>query len=73
LCEIPFPDPDIIQLILAQREGYDAVVPKIPGGFEPLSALYRKSCLKHMRDMLERYEYRVYDFYPQVRVPTPWF
>jgi molybdopterin-guanine dinucleotide biosynthesis protein A len=66
-CDMPFPDPEIVRLILARREGYDAVVPKTPGALEPLFALYRKNCLRHMRDMLERQEYRVYDFYPHVR------
>jgi len=67
-CDIPFPASDIIRILLSDREGYDVVVPLTPDGFEPLFALYHKNCLPAMRDMLERKEYRIFDFYPLVRV-----
>jgi molybdopterin-guanine dinucleotide biosynthesis protein A len=67
-CDLPYPDPAMVACLLALREGWDAVVPRTPEGLEPLFALYRKSCLKPMREMLERGEYRVYDFYGTVRV-----
>jgi molybdopterin-guanine dinucleotide biosynthesis protein A len=67
-CDIPFPASDIIRIILSEREGYDVVVPLTPNGFEPLFALYHKNCLPVIRDMLERKEYCVFDFYPLMRV-----
>jgi molybdopterin-guanine dinucleotide biosynthesis protein A len=67
-CDIPFPSPDIIRIILAERGSFDVVVPKTPDGFEPLFGLYHKNCLPAMRDMLERKEYCVFDFYPLMRV-----
>ncbi|MBI5594290.1 MAG: molybdenum cofactor guanylyltransferase [Deltaproteobacteria bacterium] len=67
-CDLPFPDPYIIRLILAYRHDFDVVVPKTPYGLEPIFALYRKTCLDHMKDMLEHDEYRIYDFYPKVSV-----
>ena len=66
-CDIPFPSEDLIRMIVDQCEGVDVVVPKTPNGLEPLFAVYHKNCLSPMRDMLERCEYRIYDFYPQVR------
>ncbi|MFH0730147.1 MAG: molybdenum cofactor guanylyltransferase [Pseudomonadota bacterium] len=67
-CDIPFPSPDIIRIILSERGSFDVVVPKTPDGFEPLFGLYHKNCLPPMRDMLERKEYCVFDFYPLMRV-----
>jgi molybdopterin-guanine dinucleotide biosynthesis protein A len=67
-CDMPYPDSGLIRLILAQREGYDVVVPQTPGGLEPLFALYSKACLEPIWNMLKRGEYRIYDFYPQIRV-----
>jgi molybdopterin-guanine dinucleotide biosynthesis protein A len=67
-CDLPYPDTNLIRQILSHREGYDVVVPKNPAGLEPLFALYSKACLEPIRDMLERGEYRIYDFYPQIRV-----
>jgi molybdopterin-guanine dinucleotide biosynthesis protein B/molybdopterin-guanine dinucleotide biosynthesis protein len=67
-CDMPCPDPELIRAILAQRSGYDVVVPQTPAGLEPLFALYGKACLEPMRTLLEAKNYRVYDFYPEVRV-----
>ncbi len=67
-CDIPFPSEALIRLIVSHGEGYDVVVPKTPYGLEPLFALYHKNCLHLMHEMLERHVYRIYDFYPDVRV-----
>lgn len=67
-CDIPFPAPDIVRILLAERKGYDAVVPRTPDGFEPLFALYHKNCLPEIRDMLERGEFCVFDFYPLKKI-----
>jgi molybdopterin-guanine dinucleotide biosynthesis protein A len=67
-CDMPFPSADLIRLILDQRAGYDVVVPRTPARLEPLFAIYSKNCLTPMRDMLERGHYRIYDFFPQMRV-----
>jgi molybdopterin-guanine dinucleotide biosynthesis protein A len=67
-CDMPFPSAELIRLILDQRTGYDVVVPRTPAGLEPLFAVYGKNCLEPMRDMLERGHYRIYDFFPQMRV-----
>lgn len=68
-CDLPHPDRTLVRsLLAADRQGWDAVVPRTAGGFEPLFALYRKTCLPPIRRMLERGEYRIYDFYGEVRV-----
>ena len=66
--DIPFPDERIVRLLLSHRKGYDAVVPKKPGAFEPLFAVYHKNCLKFMKEMLDNNEFRIYDFYPKANV-----
>jgi molybdopterin-guanine dinucleotide biosynthesis protein B/molybdopterin-guanine dinucleotide biosynthesis protein len=79
-CDMPCPDPELIRAIVARRCGYDIVVPRTPAGLEPLFALYGKACLEPMRALLEAKNYRIYDFYPEVRVrylepeelPTGW-
>lgn len=55
-------------LICSLANGFDAVVPRTSEGFEPLFALYRKSCLEPMLRLLEQGNFRVYDFYPEVAV-----
>jgi len=67
-CDMPSPDPALLRTILARRHGYDIVVIRTPSGLEPLFALYGKGCLVPMQALLEAGNFRIYDFYPEVRV-----
>jgi len=67
-CDMPYPDARILELILTHRNGTDAVVPRTPGGYEPVFALYNKSCLPYMEKMLQEGQFRIYDFYQQIKV-----
>lgn len=67
-CDLPFPNEAIIRHLCSLSEGFDAVVPETGQGMEPIFAVYAKSCLGPMKDLLERDNFRIYDFYPKVRV-----
>lgn len=67
-CDLAHPDPELVHFILTRRNDCDVVVPRTPGGLEPIFALYHKNCLPAMEQMLARGDYRIYDFYDQVRV-----
>lgn len=67
-CDLARPNPELIRLLPVYRHGYDVVVPRTPGGFEPVFALYHKRCLEPMEEMLNAGHYRIYDFYTRVRV-----
>ncbi|MFO7982699.1 MAG: molybdenum cofactor guanylyltransferase [Desulfuromonadales bacterium] len=66
-CDLPFPRPELIRVLLDQRFGYDVVVPRTAKGLEPVFAVYGRNCLAPMREMLERNHYRIYDLFPRVR------
>ncbi len=65
-CDMPFPSPSLIAYLCSLADNFDAVVPRTADGFEPLFALYRKSCLEAMRRLLEAGNFCVYDFYPDI-------
>ena len=67
-CDLAFPDAELARFILQHRDSYDVVVPRTPGGFEPVFALYHKRCLPAMEEMLARGACRIYDFYEQMQV-----
>jgi molybdopterin-guanine dinucleotide biosynthesis protein A len=67
-CDMPYPDEKILKLLLKHRHGADAVVPRTPQGYEPVFALYHKNCLRHMEEMLQQDQYRIYDFYQRIKV-----
>ncbi len=67
-CDMPYPDSRIVECLLSQRSGADAVVPRTPEGYEPVFALYHKNCLAQMESMLQQNQYRIYDFYQQIAI-----
>jgi molybdopterin-guanine dinucleotide biosynthesis protein A len=67
-CDMPYPDARILELLVTRRYGYDAVVPRIPAGYEPVFALYHKRCLPQMEELLQTGQYRIYDFYQRINI-----
>jgi molybdopterin-guanine dinucleotide biosynthesis protein A len=67
-CDMPYPDAQILELLVKHRNGFDAVVPRTPKGYEPVFALYHKNCLPQMEAMLRQGQYRIYDFYQRINI-----
>lgn len=67
-CDMPFPNAEVLRYLCSLGEGYDAVVPSTQYGYEPLFALYSKSCLGPIKELLDRGEFCAYAYYPQIRV-----
>ena len=67
-CDLPFPSAAVLRYLCSLRNGFDAVVPATAQGYEPLFAVYAKSCLGPIRALLESGECCAYAYYPQVRV-----
>lgn len=67
-CDQPFPNPTIVRYLCSLKSGFDAVVPALTHGFEPLFALYTKSCLGPMKELLESGNFCAYGYYPKIQV-----
>ena len=67
-CDLPFPNQAVVRHLCSLKSDFDAVVPTLAHGFEPLFALYAKSCLGPMRALLESGNFCAYAYFPQVRV-----
>lgn len=67
-CDLPYPNGDLLRYFCSLRAGYDAVVPVSASGYEPLFALYRKSCLGPMQSLLERGNFCAYGYFPDINV-----
>lgn len=66
-CDMPFINPDVIAHLSALTPGYDAVVPHCGAGFEPLHAIYGRTCLLHVERMLGEGRLRVDELFSAVR------
>jgi len=67
-CDMPFPDGRLVEMLLSQRDGVDAVVPRTPNGYEPVFATYHRNCLPLMEGMLRNNQHRIYDFYQRIAI-----
>jgi len=66
-CDMPYPSAALLGYLCSLKDGFDCVVPETAQSFEPLFAVYAKSALPGMRDMLESGNFRIYDLYPRLR------
>lgn len=67
-CDVPFPSGDVARYLVSLRDSFDAVVPTGADGFEPLFAVYSRSCREPMRRLLEEGNFCIFDFYPEMNV-----
>jgi molybdopterin-guanine dinucleotide biosynthesis protein A len=51
-CDMPYVKPSLVEFLLSLAEGVDVVVPVVRGYFEPLCALYRKTCLGAIEQLI---------------------
>jgi molybdenum cofactor guanylyltransferase len=69
-CDMPFLNRSLIEYLLMNIEGYDVIVPRTSDGFQPLHAVYSKNCLEPMKDLIDADGFKIFDFYPRVRLKT---
>jgi molybdopterin-guanine dinucleotide biosynthesis protein A len=69
-CDAPFLQPGLVQALLAQVQPQDDIVvpTKTDGYQEPLCAVYSKRCLPFIADQLVRNDFKIINFFNQVRV-----
>ncbi len=70
-CDMPFASPQLLaaELKILTDTGCDAVVPRMPQGFEPFHAVYNKeACLPHILTALDAGKRRVDAWFAQVNI-----
>ena len=67
-CDVPFPSSAVARHLTLLRDGFDAVVAKGADGFEPLFAVYASSCSEPMQRLLEKGNFCIFDFYPEMNI-----
>jgi FdhD protein len=67
-CDMPFVSEKMVRKICSHAEQGDLILPLSSKGHEPLHALYEKSCLPAIEQVLEAGHKRVMKFFSQVKV-----
>ncbi|HSD51871.1 MAG TPA: molybdenum cofactor guanylyltransferase [Candidatus Methylomirabilis sp.] len=69
-CDMPLASPAVIAHLRNLAPGYDVVVPRTAEGYQPLHAVYGKTCLPHMEEMIGADRLKIDRLFPLVRVRT---
>jgi molybdopterin-guanine dinucleotide biosynthesis protein A len=69
-CDMPLANPAVIAYLRDRAAGYDVAVPRASGGYQPLHAVYSKTCLPHMEAMIRADRLKIDRLFPAVRVLT---
>ena len=66
--DMPFLRKEAIIHMMNQVHGEDIVIPRTDAGYEPLHAVYRRSCLPHMLRAVDRDRIKITDLLPFLSV-----
>jgi molybdopterin-guanine dinucleotide biosynthesis protein A len=67
-CDMPFPQPRLIELLLQGCDDYDVVIPQTAGEVEPLFGVYSKNCLPVISDHLQKEDLKIRKIFEKLKV-----
>ena len=67
-CDMPFVNAELIHHMADVMEDFDAVVPKVDWKIETLHAIYTKSCIPAIKELIDNRDYQIFNFFQKVRV-----
>jgi molybdenum cofactor guanylyltransferase len=67
-CDLPFIRKETIICMMDQTRGKDIVIPRTDAGYEPLHAVYNRSCLSHILRAIDRNRIKITDLLPYLSV-----
>jgi len=67
-CDMPFIRTDTIRYMVEHAHGEDIIVPWTKAGYEPLHALYNRSCLPHMLRAIGQNQLKISALFPTLSV-----
>ncbi len=66
-CDMPLVREGLVRLLCQESEGWDAVVPELANGLEPLCAVYSQRCLPIIDSNLKGGNRKLYRLFEQIR------
>jgi molybdopterin-guanine dinucleotide biosynthesis protein A len=67
-CDMPFLKVALLRYMVPLAEGHDVVIPRLGEMLEPLHAIYGRTCLPHIAQLLEHHKKRITAFFDEVLV-----
>lgn len=66
-CDMPFVDEAFVRYLVGLAPDSDVVVPQVEGEYEPMHAVYGRSCLPAVTDLLDRRRLKLLNLYDPPR------
>jgi molybdopterin-guanine dinucleotide biosynthesis protein A len=66
--DMPFLNRSLLQYMIKAADGYDFVLPRVNGLFEPLHAIYSRNCIEPIKKILKQGEKVIVELFNYVRV-----
>ncbi len=67
-CDMPFLNTEVIRHLTAKIDRFDVVIPRVRDRLEPLHAVYSRTCLPRIRDLLDHGDLKIINLFPDVHV-----
>jgi len=67
-CDMPFLNVELLRYMVEMTPGHDVVIPRLGEKLEPLHAVYSKNCVGPIEQLIERGDFKIIHFFPEVRV-----
>lgn len=67
-CDMPFLDSDFILNLIQGVDNEDIIVPKTEAGYEPLHAVYNRTCLSYMLKLVDANRFKIDRIFPFLNV-----
>jgi molybdopterin-guanine dinucleotide biosynthesis protein A len=67
-CDMPFLNEEAIRFTISEFSGEDLLIPWTDAGYEPLHAIYSRSCISPMLTAIERGHFKMTSLLPFLRV-----
>lgn len=67
-CDMPFLNQGLLKYLIEVAEGFDVVVLRIGEELEPLHAVYRRSCIEPIKQLIEKGHFNIRRLFDMVRV-----
>jgi len=67
-CDMPNLSREGILYLMENAQGEDIIIPRTEKGYEPLHAIYNRTCIPYMLSLIERREFKISSIFPYVNV-----
>ena len=67
-CDMPFLNVELLRYMSQLSSGFDVVVPRVGSNVEPLHAIYAKSCLEPIAELLKQSDFKISNLFNSLKV-----